>query len=428
MPFLTLEDPNLKIKGSRDPLGIVPVWSSFGRHVVRNLTTQSTSVRGFTTLLLGRYFAALLIDDGDVSPEDALDVFMHMEQIAAYARHVGHRTEGEIRGIERVKSFLAETDRRPTIQSGRRGAILADQKVYGLWGLYSVPARTSGLIPVDRAGVTEVSRRFIEKLYLPKLEPALKPLRRLLAAGGTLDVRPGKSELFERLVEVLPEKYTAEEVEFYGHYLRDGREVPGGRLEQARFRELLVANVDLEASQGNARDDLVALRKEAQKVDQNLAVRLQRILDLEAFLAPASALFDCVLASRAQHADDVGAKVRDQWGRVPNLDAKVFGELAEEITKATSPEIAAVAGRCHGQLADGDFPGVVHSLVEWNRLVMQRRHAGPWVAIGSDGRLDVRLPLAEQTMPSADELPTLWSNSYFIDSLRSVTRQLRRAA
>ena len=32
--FLTLEDPNAKIKGSRDPLGAQPIWAAFGRHVV----------------------------------------------------------------------------------------------------------------------------------------------------------------------------------------------------------------------------------------------------------------------------------------------------------------------------------------------------------------------------------------------------------
>ena len=81
-PFLTLEDPNAKIKGSRDPLGVQPIWAAFGRHVVTNLTTQSSSVRGFTTLLLGRYFAAELVDRGMASREDALDVFLRMEQIS----------------------------------------------------------------------------------------------------------------------------------------------------------------------------------------------------------------------------------------------------------------------------------------------------------------------------------------------------------
>ena len=147
MPFLTLEDPNAKIKGSRDPLGVQPIWSAFGRHVVTNLTTQSTSVRGFTVLLLGRYFAADLVDRGIAAREDALDIFLRMEQVGAYVRHVAHGVEGEIRGIERVKRFVDEQSGNVVIAADRRGMILSDQKVYGLWGLYSVPARTSGLAP-----------------------------------------------------------------------------------------------------------------------------------------------------------------------------------------------------------------------------------------------------------------------------------------
>src|SRR5262249_35264320 len=48
LPFLTLEDPNAKIKGSRDPLGVQPIWASFARHFISNLITQTNSVRGFT--------------------------------------------------------------------------------------------------------------------------------------------------------------------------------------------------------------------------------------------------------------------------------------------------------------------------------------------------------------------------------------------
>ena len=142
------------MKGSRDPLGGQPIWSAFGRHVVTNLTTQSTSVRGFTVLLLGRYFAADLLDRGMAAREDALNIFLRMEQIGAYVRYVAHGVEGEIRGIERVKRFVDEQRGKVVIAADRRGMILSDQKVYGLWGLYSVPARTSGLIPDGALDVT----------------------------------------------------------------------------------------------------------------------------------------------------------------------------------------------------------------------------------------------------------------------------------
>jgi hypothetical protein len=59
-PFLTDLDSRAAVKGSRDPLGLQQIWARFGRHVVGNLNTVSNSVRDFTVLLLGYYFAEQL--------------------------------------------------------------------------------------------------------------------------------------------------------------------------------------------------------------------------------------------------------------------------------------------------------------------------------------------------------------------------------
>ena len=64
MFFLTDIDPRAAVKGSRDPLGLVPVWQRFGRSVVGNLTTATGSFRGFTTLLLGLHFADEVLKAG----------------------------------------------------------------------------------------------------------------------------------------------------------------------------------------------------------------------------------------------------------------------------------------------------------------------------------------------------------------------------
>ena len=84
--FLTLEDPRAKVQGSRDPLGLQPIWSRFGREVVTNLTTVSRAVRGFTVTLLARYFGELLLDDGRAAEEDVVPIFLRLEQVAAYRR------------------------------------------------------------------------------------------------------------------------------------------------------------------------------------------------------------------------------------------------------------------------------------------------------------------------------------------------------
>ena len=46
------------------------------------------------------------------------------------------------------------------------------------------------------------------------------------------------------------------------------------------------------------------------------------------------------------------------------------------------------------------------------------------VLVGPDGRLDVRYRGEEQLLPERDELPLLWRNPYFLDSLRQITWQL----
>ncbi len=118
--FLTLEDPNARIHGSRDPLGVQPVWASFGRHVVTNLTTVTTSIRGFTVLLLGRLLAEKMIEKGVVEERDALSIFLRTEQIGSYTRYLAHGVDGDIRGIERVKRFVSEHSSKVPIQDGRQ--------------------------------------------------------------------------------------------------------------------------------------------------------------------------------------------------------------------------------------------------------------------------------------------------------------------
>jgi hypothetical protein len=57
LPFLTQLDSRAAIKGLRGPVGVQTIWTRLGRQVVGNLTTVSNSVRDFTVLLLGYYFA-----------------------------------------------------------------------------------------------------------------------------------------------------------------------------------------------------------------------------------------------------------------------------------------------------------------------------------------------------------------------------------
>jgi hypothetical protein len=147
VPFLTDLDSRAAIKGSRDPLGLGPVWSRFGRQVVGNLSTVSNSVRGFTTLLLGYHFAQLVHEREGSNQHKTLDLFLKFEQLAGYSRYKVH-DDASFRGCERVALWLND-GKKVTIGADLSHQILSNQKIYGLWGLFSLPARSSGLLAAE---------------------------------------------------------------------------------------------------------------------------------------------------------------------------------------------------------------------------------------------------------------------------------------
>src|SRR5438094_6701230 len=178
-PFLTDLDSRAAVKGSRDPLGIQQIWTRLGRHVVGNLTTVSDSVRDFTTMLLGYYFAARLADE--LGPGTELGTFLKWEQLAAYARGAANE-DWAFRGTERAGRNLSASSR-VTLSDDAAAQILGNQKIYGLWGLYTMPGRASGLVDVEQPRLTPAALEFVESLYLPLLEAgAGKDARRIQEA------------------------------------------------------------------------------------------------------------------------------------------------------------------------------------------------------------------------------------------------------
>ena len=90
---------------SRDPLGLQPIWVRIGRQSIGNLTTVSNSVRGFTTLLLGLYFAERVLEEDRSA--STLEVFLRWEQLVAYARGAA-AGDFDFRGTERVQARLSQ--------------------------------------------------------------------------------------------------------------------------------------------------------------------------------------------------------------------------------------------------------------------------------------------------------------------------------
>lgn len=407
-------------------MGTLPIWVTFGRHVVTNLTLAASTVRGFTTHMLGRYFSGGLVHDERIPSDEAMNVFFRNEQLCAYIRHHAYGVGGEIRGIDRVKRFLGDGKGKVTIQTNRDGWILSDQKIYGLWGLYTVSSRASGFLPSESFGLTPLAQGFVEDFYGPALKPSRLAVDRLLSKGGRYHVQK-QDKVYQSLATILRPKFTSEEIEFYGKYLRDADAVKGttpGR--QARLVRYLDELEFLESATGRAQ--VLALAKRAQSEDEGLAQALQRIADLESVLAVSDAIFQYVLTKHGQSLAEVAKSLENQWGKeVPNVDSQRFTELIPEITTASSPAEAKEINGTAQALACGDYQEAIKSIVDWNQAVTASRKGAAWLVLKS-GRLDVRYKGGEQALPDGDALPTLWRNSYFLSSLKNITRELKQAA
>ncbi len=424
--FLTLQDPRARVKGSRDALGVQPIWTAFARQVIANLTTVTDSLRGFTVLLLGRYFGDRLIREGKIEEADVVDAFLRMEQLCGYARCLGPSDDeaslGRILGIERIMGRINRRSGSVRIGISAEAAILSDQKSYGLWGLFSVAARASKLLPDGPVGLSPDARAFVEAHYLPPLDPALTELMNLIAGEGTVSLEP-LDPVLAHLRDVVAVRPSAAERDFYRRYLCDGTgsdQLPPGR--QRTFRRLLQTHSALRRS--TSRADFVSIRKAAQQQDPELARRIGDIIALESLLAPCDALFAFLQARHGQPVAEVAATLNGSWGSsVPNLDPDAFEEILGRIDRVVGADITGQMARVHGSLLTGQYRTAIEHLLEWNRIVMMNRSSSPWVRMDAGQKLRVRYRGLERGLPTAEAVKSLWRYTYFVDTLKALVVQ-----
>jgi hypothetical protein len=426
VPFLTELDSRAAVKGSRDPLGIQSIWTRFGRHVVGNLTTVTTSVLDFTTLLLGYWFAERVADKE--GPGGELGTFLKWEQLAAYARA---KVNGDFafRGVERVRRNLSEGGL-ITLSDNPTYQILSNQKIYGLWGLYTVAARTSDLLSGDLPRLTSPAQAFMERYYVPVLAEFggrdARRIREVLSLSpARLNLDGADAAMLGAVAKALRPALSDEDRAFYTFYLLYGgpRDATGGR--QRQLAELLRDTLKDQAFAWSptAVSQLAKVAVGNGRSWDDLAHYLRRIHTSEPILAPASAVFTHLLGLDGKTSDFVSRRLRDAWGDgLRTVNAVAFAELTSEIGDGDGPTGERWTGIADA-LASGEYGRLVELLLAQNAAVMSQRGGAPWIELRG-GRLHVRFRDEEGGLPGRDELPGLWRFPYFLNSVRSMAADL----
>jgi hypothetical protein len=423
-PFFTDVDYRAQVKGSRDPIGAQGIWTSFGRKVVGNVTTVSTSIRDFTVLLMGYYLAEQVANE--VGEASELETFLKWEQLAAFVRaHVNR--DFSFRGTERVQRALSEGTRFTTSASGA-SQILSDQPTYGIWGLYSMPAMESGLVKREPPRLTDDGLLFVEKYYLPRFHKAGGNVERLVSLlakrEASFDLaRDTNGGLFNAVAALLKRELTRQERDFYWSYIAEGGPKDNTKGCQPLLARLLSERLpqkDVTWTPALVRD----LAKAARKHDGGtLSDELERICTCESVLAPAALLFAFIQGLSGVTLNAAIKRIKDCWGaRVKTIDLARFEELRPQLSKVRA-ETAENWIRIAAGLSAGRYEDVVERLIEQNKATMELRGGAAWIELRG-GAFHVRLRDEQGDLPPADGLPDLWRFSYFINSLQLITNAL----
>lgn len=431
-PFLTELDPEIAVKGSIDPLGLLPLWGRYGREVVGNLSLVASSARGFTTLLLGYHLARRIVDEHDYPESRVVELFLTFEQIAAYSRLAAAQDrdgpEPGILGLRRVRSRLAAGKRVP-LGAGRGAQILSNQRAYGLWALFSGPAQQSGLLVRKTMRLTDDAEDFVRRTAYPCLERAglrnARPLLDLVTRGRFFEPRGRHAHIARAIAELHADEFSAEEQAFYlERFACGGPSDPGGRQhhlwsllrayndEHDAWRERL-SMAELDAIIDGARREGHA----------ELEDRLWRIRRFEQVVGPASFLFGYL----QDHADersmvDVANALRDTWGQgLAHIDPDGVAQHLEPVEELHGEDGRRRFERLAHALRDGQWTEVIEIVLAQNAEVMARRGGGPWI-VSDGGVLQVRYHQEGGSLPEDPGRKLV--HPYYITSVKSVGAQV----
>ncbi|RFF29406.1 hypothetical protein [Wenzhouxiangella sediminis] len=401
MAFLSLLDDRARPKGSRDPLGFEMVWTHFGRRVVGNLTTITSSLSNFAVALLGFHWANEIHADASADERRAkvLESFLRYEQLAGYLRYLGG--DRDIMGITRVSRRMTSGDEPIRFGMSADDQILSDQTSYGLWGLYASPMQNSGLISGDDRQPTQVgfavSRRLergLEKasltdLFMSERKVSAKSLehhsKSFVAAIADSDTR-------EQLLEILMQGGEGNAVQ--QEIWQITRELAGRDALPERYPDFVAA---LKASTSNPQ----------------IESRLTALDSVERLLVAVNNLFDYCRRKDGERLELVLAQLEGRYD---------FSYIPNDIDFEPAGSRGALLERIRSALRAGETEKAVLEILELNRQVMEDRDGAPWVEVENNGRLRVRVPKETAVLRPSEELKYAWDYDYFMGSYLAIAR------
>jgi len=401
--FLSLLDDRARPKGSRDPLGFELIWSYFGRRVIGNLTTITSSMDNFAVAILGFYWANQIVEfnpDESVRQKKIREFFLRYEQLTGYIRYYGNASD--IMGITRIKSRILEEKNNLTLGMSADEQILSDQASYGLWGLYSTAARDTKLVMGSERKVTELGERIAASI-INQLGTASDQLLSMLNSEKVLD-RQTLQSLGNTFIRAIHHSSVQESLL---EALMSGGDVKGVQNELWN----ITRNIKSQIKEQETVPGFLNMILEKESSDQ-LRSFITDIQNIERLLVALNNIFHYCRRKDGEKLDVLLKELNDRYS---------YSHLPDMLPELDFPRRDRLSHILDAIRAN-DNSQVINSLLSLNKEVMQQRSGAPWVELEAGKTLRVKVKSETSELRSQEDIENKWDYDYFLGSFLNIAK------
>jgi hypothetical protein len=417
LPFFTTKDPSLAgAQGGRDPLGMQPVWSAFGRGLVPNLASPVGQINGIKAVLLIHWLDDEMLAEFPRN-KPFREYFRLMEGVLEYYlwRYPKKGDAGEDAFCFGKQALNTHQDSFTVSIDDNRTA------VNGLYQYYRGTCRRAELLQEweVREPMASVLASCWNESATAALKEALKgPLvhqKDDLIPDSLLASSPQVKKALDRLFSSPPlHKVLQQQLLGNDTYLALARECSALLEKEKEIGEA--------PQQGWIRFRVEQLSQWSQKENEAVFLRvpLERIEYCEEFLLILQDSFDCLLASP-------GATLAQVSKELDGLERKLRRRAARFLTLEGSLQtdrMKQMLSLAH-VLANGSTTDFLSQLLEHHRQCMAERRRDP-IVLQDAGSIIVATSAERDKEAALTRLETAlpWDNSYYLWNAGTIYRQL----
>lgn len=378
MYFITKQDPNYIIKGSRDPLGFQVIWQNTARQLIPNLSTVSNNIIDFQVMCLANYYKL----EHRLEEQEYRLLFSRLEKLFGYVRFAKNHKLG-FNGVDKIRKLYQNA--KSELKLSDDVEILSNQRAYGIWGKYNRPFQESGLIQ-DEDMMDVVKQKINSNSFSKNI------LQRVLLTNNQKNffIRMDDLEKLNHLIE----KPTNKEKElFIDKLLRD-------KINNSLLKEF---NNDPELLKLNPYQTIQQIRSKS--INNDLIEILDKISRTEQILCPLNRVFRHLQTKASWTISEI--ENDENIASVPkNIDDTGLDEKLKRLN----------------YILKKDNLEMVNGIVNQNKEVTELRKSAAWMEF-NENRLEVNLNDGGFPLHTIN-VNTDYDNSYFLDSYSNLYAQL----